>query len=648
MMKMNRSSLRKWTGAGLAVAGLFWSGLSWAQGYISAPFFDEQEAAGKLPPVAERLPENPSILDVRAMGLEPGRHGGVLRMAMRKSKDTRQMVVYGYARLVKYDRHFNIVTDILEKVDDEESKVFTLHLRKGHKWSDGHPFTAEDFRYWWQDIANNPKLYPAGPPASLKVNGEFPTVEILDEWTVRYSWSTANPTFLPQLAKASPRYIYAPSHYLKQFHVNYEDKEKLDEMVEEAGAKSWASLHNKKSKLYKNNNKKLPSLQPWILTHKSESQRFEFSRNPYFHRVDENGRQLPYIDKWIFTLTDKKLIPLKAATGEADLQSRYLKFEDISLMKQNEEQYDFSTRLWRTGKGAHMALFPNLNHADDNWRKLMRDVRFRRALSLAINRYELNRVIYFGLAVEGQNTLLPKSPLYKPDYRSRWAHFDLKRANELLDEMGLTERDGRGIRIMPNGEPLEIIVETADAGTEQPDVLQLIADSWFQAGVKLHIKPTSHDVLLPRIYSGQTVMSIFSGWENGLATADMAPSDLAPISQNQFQWPKWGQYIETGGKSGEEVDLEAGRELLRLYRQWFLATSKVERTAIWDRMLSIQTENVFSIGIIAGILQPVVVSNRLKNVPEEGMWNWDPGAHFGVYNTDLFWFDENKSLAENN
>ncbi|RED51336.1 ABC transporter substrate-binding protein [Aestuariispira insulae] len=610
-----------------------------AQNFVSPPFLSDREADGQLPSVENRLPENPMVLNVRAMGLIPGRHGGTLRMAMQKSKDTRQMVVYGYARLVKYDRHFNIIPDILESVDEENGRIFTLHLRKGHKWSDGHPFTAEDFRYWWDDIANNKELYPAGPPARLKISGKFPKVEILDDHTVRYSWPSANPTFLPSLAQASPLYIYAPAHYLRQFHANHTDETVLNALVKEDGSKSWASLHNKVSKSYKNSNPDLPSLQPWVLAGDSDGQRFEFLRNAYFHRIDENRRQLPYIDRWIFSMTEKKLIPLKAATGEIDLQSRNLKFEDISLLKQNEDQYGFSTRLWRTGKGAHMALFPNLNHADENWRKILRDVRFRRALSLAINRYEINRVIYFGLAVEGQNTLLPASPLYKPEYRKRWTHFDLKQANELLDEMGLRERDGRGVRLMPNGEPLEIIVETADAGTEQPDVLQLIADSWLDAGIKLHIKPTSHDVLIPRIYSGQTLMTISSGWENGLATADMAPRDLAPVTQDHYQWPKWGQYIETGGKSGQEVDLPAGEELLRLYRRWFQADQRAERVAIWERMLDIQTDNVFTIGIVAGILQPVVVRDGLINVPEEGMWNWDPGAHFGVYDTDLFWFE---------
>lgn len=611
-----------------------------AQHYVDSPYFIDAIEDGSLPRLSDRLPDEPLVMDVTKEGLTPGRHGGVIRTAMRRSKDTRQMVVYGYARLVRYDRNLDIVPDILKSVDVEKGRVFTMHLRKGHRWSDGAPFTTDDFRYWWEDIANNESLYPVGPPAALKVNGELPQVQILDDYTVRYSWSVPNPNFLPKLAGASPLYIYAPAHYLKQFHAKYQSPEKLEDLVEEAGAKSWSALHTKKSKAYHNQNPDLPSLQPWTLKTAPPSQRFEFVRNPYFHRVDSNGLQLPYVDKWVVIVTERKLIPLKAATGEVDLQSRYLKMEDISLLKQSEDEYGFSTKLWRNGKGAHMALFPNLTHRDPKWRKLLRDVRFRRALSLAINRYELNRVIYFGLAVEGQNTLLPESPLYRPEYREKWAKFDLDRANRLLDEIGLTKKDGRGIRLMPDGEPLEIIVETADAGTEQPDVLQLISDSWAEAGVKLHIKPTSNDILMQRIFSGDTVMTIASGWENGMATADMAPDALAPIHQDQYQWPKWGQYVETGGESGEAVDMDSARELEQLYKAWYLAENVEEKRLIWQRMLDIHMENVFTIGIIAGTLQPVVVRNGLHNVPDTGIWNWDPGAHFGVYSPDLFWFDE--------
>ncbi|WP_420548490.1 ABC transporter substrate-binding protein [Curvivirga sp.] len=614
--------------------------LTMADMFIDSDFNVSKVAKGKLPSVDNRLPDIPKIVNVTDQGLQLGHHGGTIRMAMRKDKDTRQMVVYGYARLVKYNTDLELEADILEDVEIIDGRIFRLKLRAGHKWSDGAPFTIEDFRYWWEDVANNEILYPSGPPSALRVQGHLPVVTFPFEDVVQYEWPVPNPLFLASLAKASPRYIYAPAHYLKKYHADYQDKDYIDQLVKEKGVKNWGALHNKYAKAYHNKNEKLPSLQPWVLKVMKSGERYEYHRNPYFHRVDENGLQLPYIDRWVFSITEKKLIPLKAGTGEVDLQGRYLDFNNISLLKQNEVEYGYTTRLWRNGKGSHMALFPNLNNSNPVWRSLLRDVRFRRALSLAINRYEINRVVYFGFAIEGQNTVLPASPLYQENFRTAYAEFDLEKANQLLDEIGLVEKDGRGIRKLPNGETLEIIVETTDTGPEQSDVLQLIADSWAKAGIALHIKPTTMDILKPRIYSGANVMTVFSGMENGMATADTPPASLAPIDQDHFQWPKWGQYVQTGGVSGEEPDMPAAIGLMQYYDRWFKAKSVDERAMIWHQMLETHANQVFSIGLIAGTLQPIVVSNKLMNVPEEAIWNWEPGAHFGLYNTDLFWFKD--------
>ncbi len=605
---------------------------------VEPPYFAADVAAGRLPPVAQRLPERPLVVEMDG-GRTIGRYGGTLNLLMARSKDVRQMVVYGYARLVRYGRAYDITPDILEKVDIEGGRIFTLHLRRGHRWSDGAPFTTEDFRYWWEDVANNPKLAPAGPRVELRIDGELPTVDIIDETTIRFSWSKPNPKFLPALASASPLYIYRPAHYLKQFHPRYTDPETLERLASDMGQRNWAALHNRMDNLYKNDNIEMPSLQPWVNTTRMPAERFTFVRNPYFHRVDPEGRQLPYIDRVAMQIANAKIIPAKAGTGETDLQARYLRFDNFTFLKQNEERHGFRTLLWRDGKGSHMTLYPNLNARDPVWRAMLRDVRFRRALSLAINRYEINQVIYYGLAYGGQNTVLPQSPLFRENYRQAWTEFDLDQANRLLDEIGLTRRGGDGLRLLPDGRAAEIIVETAGESTEQTDVLSLVHDSWRKIGIKLHSKPSQRDVIRNRIYAGATVMSIWEGLENGLATADTIPEELAPTRQIQYQWPMWGQFLETGGISGEPVDIAAAKQLLDLHEAWYRADSPKRREEIWHRMLAIWTDQLFTIGIISGALQPVVVNARLRNVPESGIYTWDPGAHFGIYEPDTFWFD---------
>ncbi len=607
--------------------------------YLEPPVLQARVKASKLPPIAQRLPLHPRLIDLSRENKQPGRYGGTLRLLMGKAKDIRRLVIYGYARLVTMEENFELAPDLVQSIEVKDNKTFIFHLRPGLRWSDGQPFTSEAFRYFWEDVANNKDLYPFGPPRVLKIDGEYPTVSFPDLYTVRYHWNRPNPYFLPALAGARPLFIYRPSHYLKQFHPRYTDATTLAKKVKIAGTRNWAGLHHRKDRMYKFSNPDLPTLQPWVNTTRPPSDYFIFVRNPYFHHVDINHRQLPYIDRVTISIGSPSLTPTKTGAGASDLQARYLRLDNYTFLKAAEQRNHYYVRLWRKALGAQIALLPNLSSSDPVWRQLVRDVRFRRALSLAINRHEINQVIYFGLAQESANTVLPQSPLYRPAFQQAYARFDLKRANQLLDEIGLSRRDDRGIRLLANGQPLEIILQTAGESTEETDVLELVTDSWLQLGIKLLIKPSQRQVFRERVFSGSAMMSVWSGLDNALPNADTSPEELAPTAQNQLQWPKWGQYYETGGKAGEAVDLPAAARLLTLNQQWRQATDFAQRRKIWLQMLAIYADQVFTIGIVRGVPQPVVVNADLRNVPVEGLFSWAPGAYFGLYKPDTFWFD---------
>ncbi|MCG8594066.1 MAG: ABC transporter substrate-binding protein [Kiloniellales bacterium] len=631
--------------AAVALAALILGTPGAARAAEEPPLLAERVAAGELPPMAERLPETPFVGPHDRSDLTPGRYGGTLRLLMGGARDVRQMVVYGYARLVGYRPDLTLAPDILKDIEVEDNRIFTLHLRRGHRWSDGAPFTSEDFRYWWEEVANNDKLFPAGPPVVLRVHGELPEVEYPSETTVRYTWPRPNPTFLDQLAKARPLYIYAPAHYLKQFHANHADAEKLEAEVAEAGVRNWAALHIRQGHLYKNRNPDLPSLQPWINTTRPPSERFVFKRNPYFHRVDRDGRQLPYIDKVVVTIADKGLIPAKTGAGDSDLQARYLRFDNYTFLKEAEKKQNFEVRLWDTAVGSRVTLFPNLNVQDQVLRKLFRDVRFRRALSLGINRDEINQTVYFGLGQAGNNTLLSSSPLFDPSFLERWAHYDPEAASALLDEIGLNERNDRGVRLLSDGRPLELIVESAGIATEESDVLELIRDSWRAIGIKLFTKPLQREVFVNRIFAGETQISVSKGLDNGIATADMSPAEFVPITQDHLQWPKWGQYHETRGRSGQAPDMPAGRKLMELYTAWYEAADTAARRKVWRQILEIHADQVFTLGTVSAIPQPVVVNKRLRNLPKKGIYSWYPGSFFGTYRLDHAWLEPEDGAA---
>ena len=184
-------------------------------------FWQNEVTSGDMPPVQDRLPRDPLIVDLEAKGRTFGTQGGTLRTLVSRSKDVRQMVVYGYARLVGYDQNYELYPDILRDIEVHEGRKFTLHLRRGHKWSDGHPFTSADFRYFWENVALNEELSPSGPSQNLIIDGVLANVSFPDDHTVIFEWPTPNPQFLQLLAQASPFLIYRPAHYLKQFHADF-------------------------------------------------------------------------------------------------------------------------------------------------------------------------------------------------------------------------------------------------------------------------------------------------------------------------------------------------------------------------------------------------------------------------------------------
>ncbi|MEL7429730.1 MAG: ABC transporter substrate-binding protein [Pseudomonadota bacterium] len=603
------------------------------------PMLAEKVKAGELPPMSERVPEEPFVVDFATEQKTIGKYGGDLRILMAKAKDTRQMAVYTYARVVGYGPDFELQPDIVKSFDVKEGREFTFTLRKGHKWSDGHPLTSEDFRYFWEDMAKHPELGRKGVPNDMLVDGEEPVFEVIDEQTFKYTWSKPNPAFLPAIAGASPLYIYRPAHYLKQFHEKYADADKLAALVAETNAKDWTAIHTRKQRQRRAENPDLPTLQAWWNRTAPPSTRFIFERNPYFHRVDPQGNQLPYIDNIIMSIVSKDVIPAKTGTGESDLQARYLRFDHIPFLKQGEEQGNFKTLLWSLGRGSQVALFPNLNAADPVWRELNRDVRFRRAISLGINRDEINQSIYFGLATPSANTILPDSGLFKPEFAEAWVSHDISQANALLDEMGLDKRDADGTRLLPNGQRLEITVESAGESTEETDVLELISAQMNDIGVKMFVRASQRDIFRRRANSGETTMSVFNGMDNAVPTAKMSPQELAPTAQPQLQWPVWGQHFDTGGKAGEPVDMESAKTQLDLYQSWMASSDLTEKAEIWQTMLANYSDQVFSIGTVNNSRQPVVVSADLRNIPEEAIYAWAPTSYFGSYRPDTFWFD---------
>ncbi|MEO0682645.1 MAG: ABC transporter substrate-binding protein, partial [Pseudomonadota bacterium] len=454
------------------------------------------------------------------------------------------------------------------------------------------------------------------------------------------TWSAPNPRLLPALAAARPPFIYRPAHYMKRFHASYADEGSLDALISETRSRNWAQLHNKLDNMYGFDNPDLPTLQPWVNTSEKNGQRYVLVRNPYYHRVDANGVQLPYVDGVEVEIAAAGLVASKVTLGESDLQIRSLTFSDAPVLKKGEPKGDYATFLWTNGAASEIALYPNQNFADPAWQPLLRNRDFRKALSLGIDRRAINKSLFYGLAKESAVAALPGSPFFDEDRAAAYAAHDPVAANQILDELGLTERDGDGTRLLPDGRRLEIVVETAGERPEESDALELVAESWREIGAKLIFRPLDRDILRNSAYGGDSMMPVWYGWNNGLPTPDAPPEALAPVDQANFSWPMWGQHFQTKGVAGEPPATPEAQRLLELFKAWNRATSRDERETIWTEMLDIHAQEIFAIGLVSGAPQPIVVNNALRNVPAKAIYAWDPGAHLGVHRPDEFFFAE--------
>jgi peptide/nickel transport system substrate-binding protein len=367
-----------------------------------------------------------------------------------------------------------------------------------------------------------------------------------------------------------------------------------------------------------------PVLTAYVLVSRT-STRTRLRRNPYYPKVDPEGNQLPYIDYLEVQRVDSaEIMAAKASTGQVDFAGRQFMTADIPLFKRFEKKNGYSTYIWARPYGSDVVLQFNLNHRDEGLRKIFQDVRFRRAMSLAINREEVNDIVYFGQGVPRQLTVVPSSRYFEPEFAAAWAEFDPVRAGELFDEMGLVDRDGDGTRERLDGEALQITLEYMIGETPKQITLDLVTAYWREVGVSVNLKQISGPLQAIRAKAGLMDMTIWHADRNTDILFPIEPYWYVPVNGGweQSQWSSWRRWYFTDGTRGSEPPKQI-KQLLGWWENLRRATDEKERIEMGKKILRSQAENLWALGVIGLGPHPIIVSDRLRNVPHQGYWGWD-------------------------
>jgi len=578
--------------------------------FNEAPMLRAMVAAGGLPPVEERLPEEPLVVEPVE---EIGQYGGTWNRVWLGPSDRTGVQKIAGEQMIRFNVNGTKVLPNIAKSWDvsEEGKVYTFHLRKGIKWSDGVPFTADDILFYYEDVLLNKEITPVFP-TWLTVGKEPVKVEKIDDYTVRFRFVKPYGLFLGQMAYRGT--FYAPKHYMKQFHPRYTPMDKLEEMTKEAGFQYWYQLYSDKGAYgWFVTNPSHPTIWAWKAVTECTGSFFRMERNPYFWKVDPQGNQLPYIDHIRNNLVESgEMVSLKAMAGEIDMQNRHLQLADYPLLMANRERGDYRVFKWILTDGSRVIFMPNLNCKDPVLRKIFQDDRFRKALSLAINRQEMNELLYLGLGKPQQASFMEGTPYFSAEWEKAYAEYDPQKANEFLDEMGLKWDEKHEYRLRPDGKTLKVtIIFTTAFAPDWADACDLVKRYWKTIGVKVALKPMERSLLTVRTQANEYEIYVWSGYPIFPVCSDM------PVPKAGSNWaPEYGRWYETGGKAGEKPTGDVAK-LLEIWDKIKVTVDEEKKKQLIQDFVKLHIKNIWLIGTVGKIPLPAVVKNNFRNVPEE-------------------------------
>ncbi|MBM4460645.1 MAG: ABC transporter substrate-binding protein [Chloroflexi bacterium] len=586
--------------------------------FQEAPELAEKVAKGQLPPVEKRLPANPLVIKPEEA---IGKYGGTLRMAVVGQNTLTNEVNNWWLTESLTNPSPQDATKFIPNVAEswewsDGHKVLTMKLRKGIKWSDGQPFTAGDVNFWWQDVVLNKELTPS-PSTLLTRGGKLAEFKQIDDFTIQFSFAEPYALFTTYLGSwGFPRGAPTsyPKHYLSQFHTKHGEKAKIEAGMKEGGFQNWPDFFAQKAS---NNNPERPTIGAWIPTARPPNAVEVHVRNPYYWKVDTAGNQLPYIGEIRSTRTaDTEAALLKTIAGELDF-SRMGGTVNLPVLSDNKQKgnYRFAYADWMPNSFGNIMF--NFSTKDPVKNKLYNTKEFRQALSVAINREEIIKLIYKGGVFASQVAPMRGAPYHgESDLFQSWTKFNPDQANQMLDKIGLTAKDKDGFRLGPDGKELLLIISATTAWpAETPQLMDLVKGYWAKIGIKATVAPEAGALWGTRHNAGEHDVSARGAHFGGGPVHPTLNSNTFALSG--WQWaPEWALWLDTGGKQGNEPPAEVKR-IREILNQILGEPDEAKRNALMQEVFKIHMDQLWSIGLVVDdpkFGQLTTVHNRLRNV----------------------------------
>jgi peptide/nickel transport system substrate-binding protein len=601
-----------------------------------APMLARQVRAGDLPRLAERLPKNPLVVQPLNRA---GRYGGTLRGTCLAPATTSDLQTTMVPSLFRFNHDLaEREPEVAESFEfNDDFTACTIKLREGIRWSDGEPFTADDIMFYFDNWQFDEELFPITAPQWVR-GGERMRVEKVDDHTVRFGFALPTPSFALLNYTGAPAEPYVPAHFLRSYHPKHNPDAKRT--ADDAGYATWqdqftffAVAH------YGVQAPERPVLDPWRpVEMNDERQRYE--RNPYYWKVDADGRQLPYIDEVVVDYVgDIEVTNLRAISGEVSVAGLDLTVRNYPVIKRSEKEGNYRAALLTSERGADVAVALNQEHKDKVLRGIFRDVRFRQALSVAVNRDEINKLVFLRRGTPRQATINEQATFFSQKWADHFAQYDPELANRLLDEVGLDQRDADGVRLRPDGRRMSFQLEFLPHEGPKSEVTQLVVEHWRDVGLNVSAQPRDRTYLLTRLETGSHDASAWhvdrqlerAAYAYGAYSSKLGPGgDSAVLYANS-----WRDWLRSGGEDGVEPPAEA-KELYEALQEWQLyEMGTQEYDDIARRIHDLVAETLWVIGIVGQCPSPVLVSNDLENVLPENVFSGDQALWWGAAN--WFW-----------